>query len=69
MEVGGLNICSPLNLEALGKEEVNLSCLGLSLTSLLYLGFPWTARKSSWSILKEINPECSLEGLMLKLKL
>ena len=29
---------------------------------------PWTARKSNQSILKEINPECSLEGLMLKLK-
>ena len=29
----------------------------------------WTARKSSQSMLKEINPECSLEGLMLKLKL
>ena len=30
---------------------------------------PWTARKSDQSILKEINPEYSLEGLMLKLKL
>ena len=30
---------------------------------------PWTARRSSQSILKEINPEYSLEGLMLKLKL
>ena len=30
---------------------------------------PWTARKSNQSILKEITPECSLEGLMLKLKL
>ena len=29
----------------------------------------WTARRSIQSILKEINPECSLEGLMLKLKL
>ena len=29
----------------------------------------WTARKSSQSILKEISPECSLEGLMSKLKL
>ena len=29
----------------------------------------WTARKSSQSILKEISPECSLEGLLLKLKL
>ena len=30
---------------------------------------PWTARKSNKSILKKINPEYSLEGLMLKLKL
>ena len=29
---------------------------------------PWTARRSNQSILKEISPECSLEGLMLKLK-
>ena len=29
----------------------------------------WTVRRSNQSILKEINPECSLEGLMLKLKL
>ena len=33
------------------------------------LGVPWTARRSNQSILKEINPEYSLEGLMLKLKL
>ena len=33
------------------------------------LRVPWTARKSNQSILKEINPEYSLEGLMLKLKL
>ena len=30
---------------------------------------PWTARRSNQSILREISPECSLEGLMLKLKL
>ena len=30
---------------------------------------PWTARRSNQSILKEINPECSLEGLTLKMKL
>ena len=30
---------------------------------------PWTARRSNQSILKEISPECSLEGLVLKLKL
>ena len=33
------------------------------------LRIPWTARKSNQSILKEIRPNCSLEGLMLKLKL
>ena len=33
------------------------------------LRVPWTARRSNQSILKEINPECSSEGLMLKLKL
>ena len=31
--------------------------------------FPWTARTFNQSILKEISPECSLQGLMLKLKL
>ena len=33
------------------------------------LRVPWTARISNQSILKEISPECSLEGLILKLKL
>ena len=33
------------------------------------LRFPWTVRRSNQSILKEISPGCSLEGLMLKLKL
>ena len=33
------------------------------------LRVPWTTRRSNQSILKEINPGCSLEGLMLKLKL
>ena len=33
------------------------------------MGVPWTARRSDQSILKEINPEYSLEGLMLKLML
>ena len=33
------------------------------------LEIPWTARRSNQSILKEISPEYSLEGLMLKLKL
>ena len=34
-----------------------------------FLRVPWTARRSNQSILKEISPECSLEGLLLKLKL
>ena len=33
------------------------------------LRVPWIARKSNWSIVKEISPEYLLEGLMLKLKL
>jgi len=33
------------------------------------LRVPWTARRSNQSILKEISPVCSLEGMMLKLKL
>ena len=33
------------------------------------LRIPWTARRSNQSILKDINPECSLEELMLKLRL
>ena len=33
------------------------------------LRVPWTARRSNQSILKEIGPECSLEGMILKLKL
>ena len=33
------------------------------------MSVPWTARRSNQSILKETRPECSLEGLMLKLKL
>ena len=32
------------------------------------MGVPWTARRSNQSILKEISPGCSLEGLMLRLK-
>ena len=34
-----------------------------------FLRVPWTARRSNQSLLKEISPECSLEGLKLKLKL
>ena len=44
------------------KELMLLNCVGL-------LRVPWTARRSNQSILKEISPGCSLEGLILKLKL
>ena len=46
------------------KELMLLSC-GVGENSRV----PWTARRSTESILKEISPECSLEGLMLRLKL
>ena len=46
------------------KELMLLNCgIGKALES------PWTARRSNQSILEEISPEYSLEGLMLKLKL
>ena len=38
-------------------------------TDVRLLRVPWTARRSNQSILKEISPGCSLEGMMLKLKL
>ena len=52
-------------------------CRKLSTVELMLLNYgigedlrvPWTARRSNQSILKEISPRCSLEGLMLKLKL
>ena len=47
------------------KELMLLNC-GVGEDSLRV---PWTARRSNQSILKEISPGCSLEGLMLKLKL
>ena len=47
----------------LNTEELMLLNCGARL-----LGVPWIARRSNQSILKEINPEYSLEGLMLKLQ-
>ena len=41
----------------------------MELLDHIFLIVPWTARRSNQSILKEISPGCSLEGLMLKLKL
>ena len=54
---------APNCLRLLGEAlVVILWCLGL-------LRVPWTARTSNQSFLKEISPGCSLEGMMLKLKL
>ena len=50
----------------LSAEELMLLNCGVGEDSLRV---PWTARRSNQSILKDISPECSLEGLMLKLKL
>ena len=49
----------------LSDEELMLLNCGVGKDSRV----PWTARRSNQSILKEISPRCSLEGLMLKLKL
>ena len=50
----------------LSTEELRLLNCGVGEDSLR---FPWCIRRSNQSILKEISPEYSLEGLMLKLKL
>ena len=64
--------------EGNGKRLVYLDCGDIYTHLCIYtymwcwrrlLRIPWTARRSNWSILKEISPGCSLEGLMLKLKL
>ena len=54
-------------LKKLSTEELMLLNCGIGEERLLRV--PWTARRSSQSILKEISPGCSLEGLVLKLKL
>ena len=46
-----------------GTDAFELQCWKI------LLRVPWTARRSNWSILKEISPEYSLKGLILKLKL
>ena len=54
----------------LSAEELMLLNSGVGEDSFFFFfKVPWTARKSNQSILKEISPGCSLEGLMLKLKL
>ena len=50
----------------MSAEELMLLNCGVGEDSLRV---PWTARRSNQSVLKEISPGCSLEGLMLKLKL
>ena len=52
-----------------GVGEDSWESLGLKECWRKLLRVPWTTRRSNQSILKEISPGCSLEGLMLKLKL
>ena len=54
-----------VGLRKLSAEELMLLNCGVG----ELLRVPWTAKRSNQSILKEISPEFSLEGLMLKLKL
>ena len=59
------NICNKSEFRRLNAEELMLLNCGVRKD----LRVPWTTRRSNQSILKEINPEYALEGLMLKLKL
>ena len=64
-----ISICDGVFLEGVKQaERWNIDAFELWCWRRL-LRVPWTARKSNQSILKEISPGCSLEGLMLKLKL
>ena len=64
-----LNDCFVINKEVFSRQEAKIrDTLRLWFWRRL-LRVPWTARRSNQSILKEIRPGCSLEGLMLKLKL
>ena len=54
---------------ALGVEKAWVKKTTFIAIFIVVLRVPWTARRSNQSILKEISPGCSLEGLMLKLKL
>ena len=64
-----LNDCFVINKEVFSRQEAKIrDTLRLWFWRRL-LRVPWTARRSNQSILKEIGPEYSLEGLMLKLKL
>ena len=55
--------CEIWTIKKVSADAFELWCCRRPLT------VPWTARRSNHSILKEISPGCSLEGLMLKLKL
>ena len=59
----GCKSCTTKKAECWGTDAFKLWCCRR------LLRVPWTARRSNHSILKEINPDYSLEGLMLKLKL
>ena len=63
----------PLIIYGCESSTVKKECQRIDALELLcskrLLRVPWTVRRSNQSILKEISPECSLEGLMLKLKL
>ena len=59
--------CESWTIKRLSAEE--LMFLNRSARERRLLRVPWTARRSNQSILKEIDHECSLEGMMLKLKL
>ena len=61
--VKNLPVMQETGVRSLGQKD------SLEKGMATHLRFPRTARKSNQSILKEINPEHSLEGLMLKLKL
>ena len=56
--------CESWTVKKAERQRIDLNC-GTGEDSLV----PWTARRSNQSILKEISPGCSLEGMMLKLKL
>ena len=59
-----------MDVRAGPQRKMSTTCISSTKTTGLGLhGVPWTARRSNQSILKEIIPEYSLEGLMLKLKL
>ena len=61
--------CTDVRAGPLMKKTERRRIDAFKLWSWRFLRVPWTARRSNQSILKETHPECSLEGLMLKLKL